>query len=94
MLVAAATAISLVVIGGSESLSAIQTVAILTALPFSIVIVLMCISLYKALSVEHRLFVRAQRRNARREIEASLAEQIDDRVNELVAEGAIAVGEN
>ncbi|HJD50310.1 MAG TPA: BCCT family transporter, partial [Candidatus Rothia avistercoris] len=99
VLVAAATAISLVVIGGSESLSAIQTVAILTALPFSIVIVLMCISLYKALSVEHRLFVRAQRRNARHEIEASLAEQIDDRVNELVAEGVeervtAAVGEH
>ena len=99
VLVAAATAISLVVIGGSESLSAIQTVAILTALPFSVVIVLMCISLYKALSVEHRLFVRAQRRNARREIEASLAEQIDDRVNELVAEGVedrvtAAVGEH
>ena len=99
VLVAAVTAISLVVIGGSESLSAIQTVAILTALPFSVVIVLMCISLYKALSVEHRLFVRAQRRNARREIEASLAEQIDDRVNELVAEGVedrvtAAVGEH
>ncbi|ORC15200.1 choline transporter [Rothia nasimurium] len=99
VLVAAATAISLVVIGGTDSLTAIQTVAILTALPFSVVIVLMCISLYKALSVEHRLFVRAQRRNARHEIEASLTEHIDDRVNVLVAEGVedkvtAAVGEH
>ncbi|MFW0118309.1 BCCT family transporter [Rothia sp. P5764] len=87
VLVAAVTAISLVIIGGTDSLSAIQTVAILTALPFSLVILMMCLSLYKALSVEHRLFVRAQRRNAREEIEDSIHESIGDRVNELVAEG-------
>ncbi|WP_237202139.1 BCCT family transporter [Rothia endophytica] len=84
--VAAVTSIALIVVGGSDSLSAIQTIAILTALPFSVVIVLMCISLYKALSVEHRLFVRAQRRNAREE----LMDSVNDRVDELVAEGVDA----
>ncbi|WP_237200325.1 BCCT family transporter [Rothia nasimurium] len=87
VLVAAATAISLIVIGGTESLSAIQTVAILTALPFSVVILLMCLSLYKALSVEHRLFVRAQRRSARQEIHASVASHVENRVNKMMDEG-------
>lgn len=88
--VAATTAIALIVAGGSDSLSAIQTIAILTALPFSVVIILMCISLYRALSVEHRLFVRAQRRSARSELMATIDNRVEDRVDELVAEGVEA----
>ncbi|WP_346844456.1 BCCT family transporter [uncultured Rothia sp.] len=86
-LVAALTAIALIWAGGTESLSAIQTVAILTAIPFSVVILLMCASLYKALSFEHNLFVRAQRRHAREEIAEQLRENIGDRVDELVETG-------
>lgn len=72
VILAAATAISLIWVGGTDSLSALQTVAILTALPFSVVILAMCLGLYRGLSVEHRLFVRAQRRNARAEMQASI----------------------
>lgn len=79
--VAAVTSISLIIVGGSEALSAIQTIAILTALPFSVVIILMCISLYKALSVEHRLFVRAQRRNAREELMDSVTDRVDEHLD-------------
>lgn len=81
VLVAAFTAIALIVAGGSDSLSAIQTIAILTALPFSAVIVMMCISLYKALSIEHRLFVRAQRRNAREELMDSVTDRVDEHLD-------------
>ncbi|MFW0154509.1 BCCT family transporter [Rothia sp. P6271] len=90
VLVAAATAIVLILVGGTDSLTAIQTIAILTALPFSFVIIMMCISLYKALSYEHRLFVRAQRRSAREEIAAELHERIGETVDEMVAEGVEA----
>ncbi|HCN39403.1 BCCT family transporter [Rothia sp. (in: high G+C Gram-positive bacteria)] len=79
--VAAVTSIALIIVGGSDALSAIQTIAILTALPFSVVIILMCISLYKALSVEHRLFVRAQRRNAREELMDSVADRVDEHLD-------------
>lgn len=86
-LVAAFTAIALIWAGGTDSLSAIQTVAILTAIPFSVVILLMCASLYKALSFEHKIFIRAQRRNAREEIARELRENIGERVDEMVATG-------
>lgn len=88
VVVAAATAIALILAGGSDSLSAIQTIAILTAIPFSVVIILMCVSLNKALSYEHRLFIRAQRRSAREEIvaemRANLGERVDARVEAAV----------
>ncbi len=84
VIVAGVTAISLMLLGGDQALSSIQTIAILTAIPFSLVIILMCISIYKALSYEHRLFVRAQRRNAREEIAEELHDQLGERVNKIV----------
>lgn len=86
-LVAAFTAIALIWAGGTDSLSAIQTVAILTAIPFSVVILLMCASLYKALSFEHKIFIRAQRRNAREEIALELRDNLGEQVDEMVASG-------
>lgn len=79
-LVAGFAAVALLLAGGSESLSTIQTVAILTALPFSVVILLMCASLGRTLSEEHRLIVRAQRRQTRREIERAVSNNIDEMV--------------
>lgn len=80
VLIAGGTALSLLWAGGQNSLNAIQTISILTALPFSVVIVLMCISLFKSLQAEHDLLIRAQRRQARRE----LAEEITENVNNQV----------
>ncbi|MDN4472157.1 BCCT family transporter [Demequina zhanjiangensis] len=54
----ATVAIALMVSGG---LTALQTAAILTALPFSIVMILMMISTVRALALEHRRKVRAGR---------------------------------
>ena len=84
VVVAAATAIALIWAGGADSLSAIQTIAILTAIPFSVVIILMCVSLNKALSYEHRLFVRAQRRSAREEIVTEMRQGLGKRVDAAV----------
>lgn len=84
VVVAAATAIALIWAGGTDSLSAIQTIAILTAIPFSGVIILMCVSLNKALSYEHRLFVRAQRRSAREEIVIEMRQGLGKRVDAAV----------
>lgn len=90
VLVAAATAIALIWAGGTDSLSAIQTVAILTAIPFSVVILMMCVSLYKALSYEHRLFVRAQRRSVREEILST----VDNRLEAAVSDVALQTDAN
>ncbi|MBB3039206.1 BCCT family transporter [Hoyosella altamirensis] len=55
-------------IAGADPLSALQTMAILLALPFSVVMLLMCAATAKALLIENRFRMRKQR--------AWLAEQI------------------
>lgn len=77
VLVAGGASIALLWAGGSDSLTAIQTLSILTALPFSVVILLMCISLFKSLSYEHALFVRAQRRQVRTELKEEISEHMN-----------------
>ena len=84
-LVAGAASVALLLAGGAESLTTIQTVAILTALPFSVVILLMCASLTKTLRHEHQLIVRGQRRQARQEIERAVHSRVSDNIDEMVA---------
>lgn len=45
-------AIALLYVGGSDALSALQAGSIATALPFTIILLIMCYSLYKGLNVE------------------------------------------
>lgn len=47
---------TLLVGGGSEALSALQAGAITTGLPFTVVLVLMCVSLLKGLATETHLY--------------------------------------
>ena len=44
----------LLVAGGSAALSTLQTAAIIAALPFSLIMVLMCIAIIRCLSLEHK----------------------------------------
>ena len=44
----------LLVVGGSAALSTLQTAAIIAALPFSVIMVLMCVAIFRALVTEHR----------------------------------------
>ena len=46
-----ATATALLVAGGKNSLAAIQTIGIVSALPYSVVILAACLALWKALRV-------------------------------------------
>ncbi|WP_457967331.1 BCCT family transporter [Arthrobacter sp. D1-29] len=80
---AAAVAIALLL---SNGLQAIQTAAILTAVPFSVVIVLMCISTAKAFHREHAILMRAQRKLARDQMTAHVTEQVQDSVHDSVQE--------
>ncbi len=43
----------LLVVGGSAALSTLQTAAIIAALPFSVIMVLMCVAIVRCLSREH-----------------------------------------
>lgn len=97
-----AVAIALLLAGG---LAALQTGAITTALPFSIVMILMCFATYKALNSEHRAMQRAARRAAREELARSigqdvtyeltdnyddhLAEPVEKHVNKLIGRGGM-----
>lgn len=72
-------AMALLLAGG---LSALQTGSILTALPVSIVIIGMCIALYKGLRAEHRLLLRAEARQRREQ----LAHEIGDDVTGSLTE--------
>jgi choline/glycine/proline betaine transport protein len=74
-----AIAIALLLAGG---LAALQTGSILTALPISVVIIGMCVSLYKALSAEQQALVRVERRQRRMELEREIGEQVTVQLSE------------
>ncbi|NQD88357.1 BCCT family transporter, partial [Paenarthrobacter sp. CM16] len=82
-LAAAAVAIALLLANG---LQAIQTAAILTAVPFSVVIILMCISTAKAFHREHVALMRAQRKLARDQMTAHVTEHVQDSMADSVQE--------
>ncbi|WP_345780130.1 BCCT family transporter [Ornithinimicrobium faecis] len=68
-------AIGLLLAGG---LGALQTGAIITALPFSLIMVAMCWATYKALSGEHTAMVRAARRQAREEMALDVSTEVTE----------------
>lgn len=70
-----AVAIGLLLAGG---LAALQTGAIITALPFSIVMIAMCIATWKALHREHLALQRAERRYAREELARTIGTHVTD----------------
>ncbi len=76
-------AIGLLLAGG---LTALQTGAILTALPFSVIMLAMCAATYRALSAEHAAMRRAARRQAAaemaREVGSDVTEQLTDHFDE------------
>ena len=72
-------AIALLLAGG---LAALQTGAILTAIPVSVVMIGMCIATYKAFRSEHSILVSAERRQRREE----LARRIEKTVTENLEE--------
>ncbi|MDJ0376622.1 BCCT family transporter [Cryobacterium sp. PH31-L1] len=82
-------AIALLLAGG---LAALQTGAILTAIPVSIVMIGMCIATYKAFRIEHEVLVAAERRQRREEmarrigktVTAHLEENFDDHFGDQV----------
>ncbi len=70
-----AVAIGLLLAGG---LSALQTGAILTAVPFSVVMIAMAFATYKALKTEHREITRLARLAREREWQAELTGQVTE----------------
>ena len=82
-------AIALLLAGG---LAALQTGAILTAIPVSIVMIGMCIATYRAFRIEHEVLVSAERRQRREEmarrigktVTANLAKNFDDHFGDQV----------
>ena len=80
---AAAVAIALLLANGLE---AIQTAAILTALPFSVVILMMCAATAKAFHEEHAMLLRVQRKLAREQLTAQVTENVQDSMQEQYEE--------
>lgn len=74
-------AIGLLLAGGLEAL---QAGAIATALPFSIVLLAMCVATFKELSAEHRSIVATELRIRRRELTGELSENFDEHFGEQV----------
>lgn len=74
-----AVAIGLLLAGG---LAALQTGAILTAVPFSVVMILMAYATYKALKQEHREITRLARRARERVWQQELSGQVADELVE------------
>ncbi|WP_247826683.1 BCCT family transporter [Arthrobacter antioxidans] len=78
---AALVAISLLLVGDT-GLSSIQTAAILTALPFSVVMLAMCVSTAKAFHGEHRAWQATQRKLAA----TAMADRVTDQVHESMSD--------
>ncbi|MFD5278729.1 BCCT family transporter [Pseudarthrobacter sp. NPDC058362] len=78
---AAGVAIALLL---ADGLTAIQTAAILTAVPFSVVLILMCIATAKAFHGEHEALMRAQRKLARDQVTAHVTEHVQDTMQDTM----------
>jgi len=70
-------AIALLLAGG---LTALQTAAILIALPFSVVMIGMVVATSRALHGDHVAFLRAERRAARAQLERHVSAQVEEEV--------------
>lgn len=75
-------AIALLVAGG---LTALQTAAILIALPFSVVMMGMVVSTSRALHAEHTAFLRAEKRQVRAQLAAHVGAHVEAQVQASVA---------
>jgi choline/glycine/proline betaine transport protein len=84
-----AVAIALLLAGG---LVALQTGAIVIAFPFSIVMILLCVALYRQLSRERRVQLRIQRRMQRDELTAHVTRALARTADEPAAAGATRDG--
>ena len=62
-------------------LSALQTMSILVAAPFSIILVMTCAATLRALHQEHRRRVRTEEVLIRRELERNVGELVEQHVN-------------
>jgi choline/glycine/proline betaine transport protein len=76
-------AIALLVAGG---LVALQTAAILIALPFSVVMVFVAVATARALTAERRAFLREQRRAAQLRLADTVGERVTERLDDQIAE--------
>lgn len=74
-------AIGLLLAGGLEAL---QAGAITTALPFSVVLILMCVATYRALHKEHQQLLDTERRLRHREVAGELERHFDEHFGEQV----------
>ncbi len=75
----------------TDGLGALQTMAILVAAPFSLIMIAMCVSLTRSLHAEHRRTLRLERAAFRRELALELAE--GDEFDVVRTSGSTAVGE-
>lgn len=75
-------AIALLLAGG---LTALQTAAILIALPFSVVMIGMVVSTSRALHAEHTAFLRAEKRQVRAQLAAHVGAHVEAQVQASVA---------
>ncbi|SDS74617.1 BCCT family transporter [Paraoerskovia marina] len=69
-------------LAGSGGLGALQTAAILIALPFSFVMIGMLFALIKAFREEHNAILRAERKRNRRLLTEHVTEQVTEHVSE------------
>ena len=70
----------------TAGLDALQTMTILAAAPFSVVMVLACLATLRAFSNEHRQHLRLENRVLRREMTEHVMDKVTEHVRESVAE--------
>jgi choline/glycine/proline betaine transport protein len=78
-----AVAIALLLAGG---LLALRTMAILIALPFSVIMLGMCVATWRAFHREHQAHLRAQARQERQELTDHMEEHFEGRFEKVLAD--------
>ncbi len=75
---------------GASGMTALQSLALLSALPFSVVMIGMCVSLWRSLSREVKVIERLELRLRQREFierySGEISERIDERVDQRIEE--------
>lgn len=69
-------------LAGAGGLEALRTLAIITALPFSLIMVGMCVALYRSLKEEHRVLLRAQNRQRQEQLAREVHHGVRDDLRE------------
>ncbi|MDC1105098.1 BCCT family transporter [Prolixibacteraceae bacterium] len=72
----------ILLVGGGGGLIALQTATLLTALPFAIILIMMCYNLYKVLNHDYNKIESLKKRERQKKLVAKIASDVEERLED------------